>query len=85
MDAIVVVTGQQLWFVYSLKLSTAVYEPFQLQDTCVSFKANMNDLLPTEDGKDDEVVIFSQFCQPITTKYSMELNVSFFIVVYFNL
>ena len=81
-DAIVVVTGHQLWFVHSIKRLTAVYEPFQLQEACVSFKADMNDFIPTDDRKNDEVVIFSHFSVPVTKKYSIELNVSLFTVLF---
>ena len=80
-DAIVVVTGHQLWFVHSIKHKTAVYKPFQLQDACVSFKADMNDFIPTDDWKDDKVVIFSHFSPPITAHYSIDLNVSVYAIL----
>lgn len=77
-DAIIVVTGQKLWFVYSLKLTSAVCEPFQLQETSVSFKANMQDIVHPDNLEDNQVMIYSHFCPPLTVNFSMELNVSIF-------
>ena len=75
-DAIIVVTGQRLWFVYSLKLASAVCEPFQLQEISVSFKATKEDIVHPDNLEDNQVIIFSHFCPPLTVNFTMELNVS---------
>ena len=76
-DAIVVVSGQRLWFVHSLKLLSTIRDPFQVQDTSVSFKASMVDVVRSGEAKEDAVVIFSHFSPPLTGKLHVELNVSY--------
>ena len=75
-DAIIVITGQKLWFVHSIKMATVVSEPFQAQEVSVSFKANMDDLMAYDRWKEDKVMIFSHFSQPVTMKFCVELDVS---------
>ncbi len=73
-EAIIVVKGQKLWFVHSIRLpaTLALKEPFQTQEVSVSFKAKVDDF----NWKEDEVIILSHFSEPITKKVCVELNVS---------
>lgn len=77
-DAIVVVTGQQLWFVYSIKLSEVIGDPFQVQERSVSFKTSMDNLgfVIQRSKEESEVVVYSHFHMPIQRKLIIELNVS---------
>ena len=76
-DAIVVVSGQRLWFVHSLKLLSTIRDPFQVQDTSVSFKASMVDVVRSGEAKKDRVVVYSYFSGPIAKEFHVELNVRF--------
>ena len=70
-EAIIVVKGQKLWFIHSIRLpeTSATTEPFQIQEVFVSFKAKVNDIK-------DEVIILSYFSEPITERVRVESNVS---------
>ena len=82
-DAIVVVTGQQLWFVHSIKLSEVIKDPFQVQERSVSFKTNMDNLgfVIQRSKEESEVVVYSHFHLPVQRKLTIELNVSLEICV----
>ena len=73
-EAIIVVKGQRLWFVHSIRLPAALTakEPFQAQEISVSFK------VPTKkefNWKGAEVTVLSHFSEPITKGVSVESNV----------
>ena len=76
------VKGHRLWFVHSIRLpaTAAAKEPFQAQETSVSFKAKVSDF----NGKEDEVIVLSHFSEPIAKKVCVESNVSWLLhtVVY---
>ena len=78
-EAIVVVTGQQLWFVHSVKLcsESVVEEPFQVQECSVSFKTKTENVKIPTSQEEREIVIYSYFDQPVQKKLHVELEVSF--------
>ena len=78
-EAIIVVTGRQLWFVHSLKLSSMLKEPFQVQEVSVSFRANTDHFVIPGNQEEMEVVIFSHFSQPIMKNVCVELDVSLIV------
>ena len=73
-ETIIVLKGQKLWFVHSIRLpaTLATQEPFQAQEVSVSFKAKVSDF----NWKEDEVVVLSHFSEPIAKKVCVESNVS---------
>lgn len=73
-ETIIVVKGQKLWFVHSIRLpaTLAAKEPFQAQEVSISFKAKVSDF----NWKEDEVIILSHFSEPIAKKVCVESNVS---------
>lgn len=83
-DAIIVINGKQLWFVHSIKLSSLIIQPFQVQEVYVSFKAKLNDVKASDSCEEGVVVIFSHFCEPITRKFIVEPNVSLMTILPIN-
>lgn len=77
-DVIVVVTGQQLWFVHSIKLSKVMRDPFQVQERSVSFRTSMDNLdsVIQRCREESNVVVYSHFHIPVQRKVIIELNVS---------
>lgn len=75
-EAIVVIKGQRLWFVHSVKLLSMTKEPLHIQESFVSIKAELDDSVMSGNQREIELVIFSRFSQAITRKIHMELDVS---------
>ena len=77
-EAIIVVKGQKLWFVHSIKLSASstIKEPFQVQPGSVSFKASTNKLVIPGNQEESEVVVFSHFHLPVQAQICVQLDVS---------
>ena len=74
-EAIIVVKGQRLWFVHSVRLpaTLATAEPFQVQEVCASFRATVS---KDFNWKGAQVVIFSYFSEPIRKGVHVQSNVS---------
>lgn len=77
-EAIIVVKGQKLWFVHSVKLSASspIKELFQVQPASVSFKANVNDLDIPDNQEECKIIVFSNFHRPVQAHICVQLDVS---------
>ena len=78
----IVVTGQQLWFLHSLRLSsTVIKEPFHVQGASACFKTKAKDVDIPQSKEKTSVVAFSYFYQPIQRKLQIEFDVSSLLYV----
>lgn len=74
-DAIIVITGKQLFFVHSVKLSSIINDPFQVQELSVCFKTNSDNVI-LENQQENEVIVYSHFYHPVQKRLHVELDVS---------
>ena len=74
---VVVVTGRQLWFVHSLRLSSAVFtEVLHVRETSVCFKTRIEDVRIPQLREETPVVAFSYFHKPVQKRLCIEFDVS---------
>jgi hypothetical protein len=76
-EAIIEVSGQQLWFVHSMELSsvTKLENPVEVKELSTCFKTNVDKIPSDLTVNDQEVILFSYFCHPIQRKVKIEVEV----------